>query len=126
MCFEPNYNSEIELAPQLSDASNAQGGGMSYTPSDTTQAQIEAQHNSYMICFARMESYSDDRETSWVYSVEYPHLLYDFITPFSIRSLCQLCQLVVEMPGLKSLDLSSNKVSPKTAHTQNRERGRKK
>lgn len=26
------------------------------------------------------------------------------------RSLCQLCALVVEMPGLTSLDLSSNKV----------------
>lgn len=57
-----------------------------------------------------MTSYSDDREMSWVYPVEGSHL-YDFTTPFSHRSLCQICELVVEMPGLKSLDLSSNKVS---------------
>lgn len=29
---------------------------------------------------------------------------------FACRSLCKLCSLVVGMPGLKSLDLSSNKV----------------
>ncbi|CAN0379862.1 unnamed protein product, partial [Ectocarpus sp. 12 AP-2014] len=31
------------------------------------------------------------------------------------RSLCKLCALVVGMPGLKSLDLSSNKVDEAAA-----------